>query len=475
MNRPPAPPGSSPDTGAADTAGNAPRESARAWAVRALTLQAERFPDLAPPDDDTTGLSPADAALALAIYRTTVQRWLTLEHLIERFLPRKLRRLEPGMQAVLLSAGAQLIFMDRLPGYAVVDQAVSLSRKFVRPQAAGMVNAVLRKLVRLAEQPDGQAPWQPAVDRLPRMPEGDAGQGGVLMVPLAEPCLPEPHDIVRHLAAATSVPRVLVQRWVEVFGEPEAMRLCLHTIKNPPTVVAVEQGFDQSAGHEDWIAHKRAGAVVWRGKREALIDFLNGHPDRRVQDAASIASCEATSGLSPRTILDYCAGRGTKSRQLALMHPQATVYATDIHPGRRAQLREAAQGIENLQVIEPDDAGTRGYDLIVLDVPCTNTGVLARRPEARYRYSQQTVGSLVQLQRQIVDQASPWVCSGGHLLYCTCSIEKSENDKQADRIARKLGGKLISQATILPGGARDSYTDGSYHALMQMPHASQAG
>lgn len=434
--------------------------NARMWVARALTEPAARFPDLDPPSLDPVGLSPADAALALAIYRTTVQRWLTLEHLLDRCLTKKLRKLEPSMQAVLLSAAAQLVFLDRLPDYAVVDQAVGLSRKLVRPGAAGMTNAVLRKTAKLVSGHDPATPWVPGRRSLP-LPGG-----GTLM--LAQNALPEPSDFVGTLSIATSVPRVLVKHWLETHGPEVATRLCLHTIENPPTVVAVEAGFDTAVSSEEWAAHQRAGSVVWLGKREGLTRFLDEHPARRVQDTASTASCAATASLSPATVLDYCAGRGTKTRQLAAMHPDAQITATDTYPPRREQLREAVAGLPNVRVVEPSEVGGTPYDLVVLDVPCTNTGVFARRPEARYRYSQLTLGQLVGIQRDIIQQARAWVRPGGHLLYCTCSTERTENRKQIDRLLRAVEGERVTDDTILPSGTGDSYTDGSYHALVKL-------
>ena len=433
---------------------------ARLWVARALIQPASRFPDLEPARDEPTGLSPADAALATAIYRTTVQRWLTLEYLLDQFLSQRLRKLEPGMQAVLLSASAQLVFLDRLPDYAVVDQAVGLARKLVRPGAAGMANAVLRKVARLAKAHEPDRPWVPGRKSLP------LGGGGTLV--LRQNILPDPADAVATLVAATSMPRVLVKHWIETYGMEAATRLCLHAIENPPTVVAVEPGFEEGGEDPDWVPHRSGGSIVWRGKREPLAQFLAGHPARRVQDTASSASCLPTRSLAPRSILDYCAGRGTKTRQLAAMHPDATVTATDTSVPRREQLREATEGLANVQVVEPGDAGNTQYDLVVLDVPCSNTGVLARRPEARYRYSQHTLGELIGVQRRIVEQARAWVRPGGHLLYCTCSIERAENRKQVDRLLRATQGEIVAEGGLLPGGTGDSYTDGSYHALVRL-------
>jgi 16S rRNA (cytosine967-C5)-methyltransferase len=423
---------------------------------------AEQFPAVEPPPADAeamlSGMSPADRALALAIYRTSVQRWFTLQHLLEQHLSKQLRRLEPAMQAVLVSGAAQLVFFDRLPAYAVVDESVRLAHRLVRPNAKSMVNAVLRKIDRLVGKAEHIESWRPDAQLIPL-----AG-GGAMRLPDA--ALPEADPLDKHLVAATSVPLRLVREWQQRFDRDRLIALCLQTLENPPTTIAVETPFEPGPYRQDVASHAVDGAVVWRGPSENLGPFLAMHSERRVQDAASMLAVASSQQYKPETILDYCAGQGTKTRQLALLHPQSRVFATDTHPGRREALRSATAGLDNVEVIDPDSAGDRVYDLIVLDVPCSNTGVLARRPEARYRYAQQAIGELVKLQREIIATARPWLAQDGLLLYSTCSIESSENKNQIKRLV-KQGAELLTEHQQLPQGRGETYTDGSYHALVK--------
>lgn len=432
--------------------------TARLWAAQRLVRVAQQFPDIEPPDNDLSGLSSADAALALAIYRTTVQRWFTLQHLLEKFLSKQVRRLEPQMQAVLMSGAAQLVFLDRLPAYAVVDESVRLAHQLVRPNARSMVNAVLRKLDRMVSKAKRIDAWQPDARLIP-LPGGGA-------IELPEAVLPDATPLDKHLVVATSVPLRLVREWMPRWGEERTTELCLQTLQNPPTTVAVESPFQAGEYKPHCTPHAIEGMAVWQGPAESLREFLALHPDRRVQDAASTLAVQSTREHQPETILDYCAGQGTKTRQLALLHPDAKVIATDTHPGRREALRSATAGFDNVEVIEPDQASQQQYDLILLDVPCSNTGVLARRPEARYRYSQQSLGELVKLQREIIEQAREWLAPNGMLLYSTCSIEPPECQKHAKRLVRQ-GAELLSEHQQLPQGIGDTYTDGSYHALVK--------
>lgn len=321
--------------------------SARGWAVDQLTRVAEQFPQVEPPVQDLAGLSPSDAALALAIYRTTVQRWFTLRAVVQPLVSKQVQLLDPAMQAVLLSGAAQLVFFDRLPAYAVVDEAVELTRQRVRANASGMANAVLRKVARLVSGAKRIEQWSPDPCLIP-LPGG-----GALRLP--KPVLPQASPLDKHLVAATSMPLRLVREWLSRWGETQAAKLCVHGIENPPTTISVEPGFDLTASGfaDDCQPHEHAGFVVWRGEHQAIGKFLAGHPDRRVQDVASSLAVSATAGHQPKRILDYCAGMGTKTRQLAQIHPQAQIDATDTHPGRRDTLAQAVAGMEQVQVVDP--------------------------------------------------------------------------------------------------------------------------
>jgi 16S rRNA (cytosine967-C5)-methyltransferase len=420
---------------------------------------AEQFPQVEPPDNDLSGLSAADAALALAIYRTTVQRWFTLQHILEKYLSKQVRRLEPSMQAVLMSGAAQLVFFDRLPAYAVVDESVRLAHQLIRPNAKSMVNAVLRKVDRLVSKAKRVDAWQPDATLIP-LPDGKAIQ-------LQEDVLPPATPLDKHLVVATSMPLRLVREWGQRWGDERVIALCLQSIQNPPTTISVENPFEPGPHGTHVAEHRIDNAVFWQGPSEALADFLAQHPARRVQDAASLLAVQSTADLSPKTILDYCAGQGTKTRQLAIQHPDATITATDTHPGRRDALRSATESLPNVSVVSPEELGEQEYDLILLDVPCSNTGVLARRPEARYRYTQQTLGELVKLQREIIEKAKSWLAPDGNLLYSTCSIEPPENQNQIKKMV-KQGARLICEHQQLPQGIRATYTDGSYHGLLKI-------
>lgn len=437
-----------------------PRDSARARVAHAIARSVLQFPELDPSTLDLAGLDDRDSRLAHAIHRTVLQRWLTLEHILSLGLNRPLAAVEPTLRAVLLTASAQLLFMDRLPAHAVVDESVELARRMVRPGAAGIANAVLRRVASLPQEAVRTRDWTPAADRLP-LEDG--------YVPLAEPCLPDPEDIHSHLSVATSHPVPLVRAWIEQLGLERALAACQHSLRTAPTIVTVES---PSAIPADLaVPHEKEGFAVWRGTHDQLVAFLREHPGRRVQDPAAAGAVASTAALQPRTILDWCAGRGTKTRQLAQLHPDARVIATDIDSGRLDDLRRSTAGLPNVTVIEYARAQSlppRSVDLLLLDVPCSNTGVLARRLEARYRYHAATLRSLTQLQRQIAAHALGLLRPGAHLLYSTCSIDEDENQRQVRRLAVEHHATVVQESFTLPAGTATAYHDGAFHATLRL-------
>lgn len=449
------------------TIGTYVRSKARGVVAEALVEAAGSFPSLSPSSQlPVRALEPRDARLAVAIYRTVLQRWITLEYLLDLFLSKPLRLLEPRLRSVLLSASAQILFFNRLPVHAVVNESVEIAKRLVRPGASSLVNAVLRRFYDQTQPTFSHDLWKPARDRLP------SENGSVI---LCNELLPDPAVFIDHMHVATSYPKVLIRRWIQFFGKDQVAVICRHGLQTPPIIAAMESGVPVGSMGVDarlLRSHAISGFIVWRGGRDQLAKFLAQNPARRIQDPASASPVQATSHLCPKRCLDYCAGRGTKTRQLTSLHPNMHVIATDVSVERFADLQKAFAGHSAVTVVEPDAArrvcSAESVDLLVLDVPCTNTAVLARRPEARYRFSTDTLRSLVQLQRRIVKLAVPLLRPGGHLLYSTCSLEKQENHDQVDWIIQCYSAELVNQQHTLPSGIGDAYHDGSYHALLKM-------
>jgi 16S rRNA (cytosine967-C5)-methyltransferase len=437
----------------------------RIAAFERLEAHAASWPRIDPPSEELPSLDARDAALARNIERQSVRRWFTLKAVLERQLTRPWSKVEPPLQAALIGGAAQLLLMDRIPEHAAVDETVEWAKRRLRAGAGGLVNAVLRGISGMRETRMSRetfATMDPeACDTLPL----DDGGGWKLAKAVFSASPPE------RLAQKSGLPLHLLLRWINRFGMNAARDLALHTLAQPPIVV-----HGLPAGMEGTESIAGTDAVTWTGDHAQLLAALQAHPAARVQDLASARAIESTRALRPEIIVDACAGRGTKSLQLAQLHPDAEVVASEPDERRRASLRETAaraarSGLGKIRVAEGDDLRELlgKADLLVLDVPCSNTGVLPRRVEAAHRMSPASMESLVKLQRSIAESHLPLLKSGGALVYATCSLEPEENERQAEWLTARLGRvqptieRLMPEG--LPGGAATSYRDGAFVAL----------
>ncbi|MFM1866796.1 MAG: Ribosomal small subunit methyltransferase, partial [Planctomycetota bacterium] len=307
-------------------------------------------------------------------------------------------------------------------------------------------------------------------------------------------------DAAANLSERTSHARELILHWIGAFGFRETTRLALHDLAEAPIIVTtatdvVAPRASDAAGHMSGQStdastgapanvptdsniepHEERGFGVWKGSHSEMMAMLAAHPELRVQDPTSAMTVASLAPLLPRApqlIVDLCAGRGTKTKQLAELFPNATIFATDPDDARfaaLAELRHRHPGIKPLspQSVFREAAGKA--DLLLLDVPCSNSGVLARRPEARYRFSKARTAAVIELQQKIADPAIGLVAPGGAVIYATCSIERAENESQVKRLASRFGLTLAVERSIMPAGLPgDSprvYRDGGYHALL---------
>ena len=447
-------------------AADRPPRSGRDAACRRLTAQAAAFPDLRPGGPDTDGLDPREAAFASAIYESAVRRWITLEFLLDAGLRQPLRRIEPALRAVLLSGAAQLLLLDRVPPHAAIDESVEWAKRRIRPGAGKLVNAVLRRIGAMIER-DGEGrpvrreTWSRRRDELPR------SDGGAIA--LREDALPEGGS--ERFVVATGLSGSVLARWAESSGAPEAEARALHALVDAPVVLNVSH--DPGAlGDPRLVPHDAAGHAVYAGDPGGLGELLEERAAIWVQDSSSSAALESVRELAPARVIDLCAGLGTKTRQALAMFPRAEIWASDTDASKLDVLRRSLGECERLHVVVENEAAPEG-DLVVVDVPCSNSGVLARRAEARHRLSPAPIARMVRIQRQILERARGLVAPGGAILYATCSVEADENDAQALWAAAELGLTIESRRRQeprgLPGGEARGCADGSFSAVLRAP------
>jgi 16S rRNA (cytosine967-C5)-methyltransferase len=444
--------------------------------MAAISTHAVDFPDLSPSMLNEKGLSGRDAALMHAMYDAAIRRWTTLEWLLSVAAGRDVRELEPAVRAGLLVGAAQLLILDRIPDHAAIDESVEWLKHIKGKGAAGLANAVLRKVGRLRQMNEAgervyRSAWTGRLDEIP-LEDGRA-------LALTASVLPDEWAV--RAAVATGVSSWLIRRWEKQHGADAARRIALHGVGGTPVIVnatCAERPVDfplAAGGALTLRKHTAAGHFVVEGPREGLVSFLESRRDVWVQDPSSSAAVESIRDLRPGVVVDLCAGQGTKTRQLAAVFAHAKVFATDVDERRFVMLREQFVGHDRVSVVPPDQiaaeiARAGGADLILLDVPCSNTGVLARRVEARHRAGDEQLARLSEIQAGIVESAARMLKAGGAILYATCSIENEENGAIVRRAVSKFGCVLShersDQPTGGPGSAATEHRDGSYSALL---------
>ena len=436
--------------------------AARRVAFNHILRKAARFPDLFPSSLDGSGLSDRDARLAAAIDREVTTRWLTLRAIIEPHLRQAWHQQHDAVLTALLGGAAQLLLLDRVPDHAAINEAVAWCRTTPARRASGVVNAVLRKIATQRGEPLTEVD----PDNPNHLIKRD-GTGWAMTTPLAS------GPPLTVLAAQSGCPVHFLRSLEANLGAAAAHQIALHSIASPPVIVS------GAGAHDDLSSHQQPGFQVLRPGGE-LTGVLTAFPDAVVQDPTAAAACQATGALAPINIVDFCAGKGTKARQLASLHPGARVIASDTSAARMADLQALASSHPRIEATPQKElmehAGT--IDLLLLDVPCTNSGVLARRSEARFRQSESIRTQLRDLQRQIAADALALLKPGGSLVWATCSIDPAENEAQVSWLCQWHQFEVATMRSEVghgsPGGDPAEWRDGGFFAVLRKPDQQPA-
>jgi 16S rRNA (cytosine967-C5)-methyltransferase len=451
---------------------------------------------------EETCLEPRDRALATQLAAGIVRHRRTLRLFVShaRGKGRRATTIQPDLLAILELGAFQLLFLDRVPDYAAVNEAAEAARRTARgkksgDKAAGFANGVLRGVQRLIARhdPDGL----PAPDAVPHP------DGGV--VRLREAVLPDPReDRAAFLGAAYSYPDWLVARWLDAFGD-EAEAVCRWSNRRPRLFARANPMFYLTPGEYTGGAvippgeytggavippgEYTGGAVIPPGEytggavpgpRPGCLDVSDLDPARlesllaegslTIQDPSAMLAVEALQPTPGETVLDLCASPGTKTTQiLEAIRGEGRVVACDRSPEKLESLRQAvaARGAAGVTVSLAEDlaeaAPPGGFDAALVDAPCSNTGVLARRVEARWRLRPADLEELPRRQLELLALAGRFVRPGGRLVYSTCSLEAEENEGVVRAfLEMRSAWRLAASEQLLPAADHD----GAYWVLL---------
>ena len=358
-----------------------------------------------------TTLNRIDRALATGLVNGVLRYRLQLDFIISKFYHHKLEKAAPVMKNILRLGAYQLLFLDKVPDWAAVNECVKLARKYKGERMSKLVNGVLRKIT----------------------PES------VTLEAWLKGTTPEEELSVKH-----SHPIWLVERWLTAYGRKKTESILSYNNQMPlfgfrinalktsaeeffsdPLFAAVER---IESGLENFFLSREFNTF-----EPAVID---GHLS--VQNPTQGLACLLLHPAPGSNILDLCAAPGGKSTFMAeLMQNQGNITAVDRYEQKllKTEAHSAALGITILRTVTAD---AREFlpeprpDAILLDAPCSGTGVLGRRAELRWKITPEMVQELQALQAELLDHAAELLAEGGLLLYATCSIEPEENALQIE-------------------------------------------
>lgn len=398
-------------------------------------------------------LGDEDRALAMQIAAGTIQRLNTLDWALKLFSHRPLKSYTPWMRNLLRLSAYQIIYLEGIPDYAAVDEAVRLAYRFGHRGVASLVNALLRRLAA----------------RISELPWPDCRQ-----------------NKIEYLSLRESHPPWLVKRYIENYGFEEAEQLCRsnnlkpltsirpNLLRNQPGQLAVRLA---SEGVATLQSDNVPGMLlVCAGGRPAVVEaFKEGLFTIQGESSAIVAPL-----MDPQPgeiIVDLCSAPGGKTTHIAeLMGDSGLVYAVDIHHHRLNLVNKAARrlGLKSIQTIMADGRFIGNKKIgqpraVLVDAPCSGLGVIRRLPELKWRSREENIAALSKLQLSLLGAAADLLPVGGKLLYSVCT-DMVEETCQVFEIFSAGNSDFEAEAlvTLLPNTLQRRQT-GS-HMITFLPH-----
>ena len=379
---------------------------------------------------------PKDKGFVTQVVYGTLQNYRLCRYQWEPFV----KRMPDDEVCVLLDMSVyQLLFMEKAPAYAIINEMVNITKKCIHAKYGNLVNAVLHKVEKQQER------------ELTGSPE-------------------------EQLAIATSHPLWLVNMWKAQYGYETAEQICHSNMETKPNAARVntwkmsrdellekDHDFKKGSLSVDAVLYQGSSIFATSYYKDGLIS---------IQDEASQLVARMMDPIPGEQVLDVCSAPGTKSMHMAeLMKNEGRIVCGDIHEHRVELIKQGAQrlGLTNIEALVMDatkleEIGEESFDRVLCDVPCSGYGVLARKSDIKYHMDSSDMDTLIPLQQEILQTSSKHVKDGGILVYSTCTLNKKENEKQVEKFLKDHEEfTLVDQKTIFPF---TYHTDGFFLAKM---------
>ena len=406
----------------------------------------------------------------------TMRNRRAIDTVIAVFCGRPIERIQQKLLNIIRIGTYELVYSPVTEVYSIVNEAVENAKTLAGRKQIGFVNAVLRQIAKHI------------ANRQIRLSQADA-KCTLVQTP-ATGCEFDTSFLPDHKTHATdylstvfSLPEWLVADWLGQFGAESARQICLASSRRPSiyirpnTLKTTAHALAEKLGKQDIDCELVEGTMIKLGGPRAVAGLAGF--DEGLFTVQDMAASQPVRLLAPQpdwTILDLCAAPGVKTTQLAeATDDSAKIIATDIDGRRLRMVREntARLGVNGVDVVAYEELSNSQFkiqdskfDCVLLDVPCSNTGVLAKRVESRYRLKPDAIKELAKVQTELLRTAAPMVKPQGKICYSTCSIQKQENSELIrDFLQENDNFQLESENLTLPS-AEDLDHDGGYTAIL---------
>lgn len=395
-------------------------------------------------------LDGREKAFIKRVTEGTIERQIELDYYLNHFSSVPVRKMKPLIRCLLRMSTYQLLFMDAIPDSAVCNEACKLAAKRKFHNLKGFVNGILRNIAKNKES-------------LP-MPD-------------------EKKDVAEYLSVKYSMPKWLVEYWMESYGEDTTRTLLSGLLQIHP--VSLRFRTDMPESQREALLDRMQAAGVQAVQSEYLpyvysvegvesVSNLPGFEEGAfaVQDVSSALAVEAANIKSGDFVMDICAAPGGKSILAAeKAGKNGRVLSRDVSEAKVSIIEE---NIERMQAsnmtVEVHDATAfdetykEKADVVVMDVPCSGLGVMGKKRDIKYHVTPESLTSIVALQKQIVTNSWQYIKPGGTLLYSTCTINPTENEQMVQWITENFPFELECNKQLLPGVMK---CDGFFYAKLR--------
>lgn len=402
-----------------------------------------------------------DRAFVTRLVEGTLEHLLTIDYLLNKVSKTPVKKMKPVIRTVLRLSVYQLLFMDSVPDSAVCNEAVKLVKAKGLHGLSGFVNGVLRNVAR------GKQEW------------------------LTEAFYPDKKNTpVQYLSIRYSLPEWLCSYFIKEYGPEKAEKIAEGSLRNPQTTIRCntaklakeelqarlrQQGFEA----EDGVYAKDALYLSGYDTLEKIPEFTEGL--FQIQDESSMLVAELAGLKKDNLVLDVCSAPGGKALHAANILEKlggGCVISRDVSKKKTALIKENTERLQvkniTIQVADAtvcDETMIGRADVVIADLPCSGIGIMAKKPEIRYRMTAENQKELVTLQKEMLKVVQRYVKPGGILMYSTCTINKEENEVQAKEICEKYGFVPAMNEVELPEELQAEVQEGGWIQLLPGIHA----